>query len=75
MLNANANADTNENIPQRRQRFLQRRERYERRNNENRDRRSSILPRRILQRRNSSPQKDKCPFCRQEIENTYRIYY
>ena len=80
--NANANANTNtntnannENNTQRQQRFSQRRERYGRRNNENRDRRSSILPRRILQRRNSSPQKDKCPFCRQEIENTYRIYY
>jgi hypothetical protein len=75
--NANANVNTNnENNFQQRQRLTERRERYVRRNSENRERerRSSILPRRIL-RRNSSPRKDKCPFCRQEIENTYRIYY
>jgi len=72
----NTTSNNNENDTQRRQqRLSQRRERYVRRNSENRERRSSILPRRILQRRNPSPRKDKCPFCRQEIENTYRIYY
>ena len=75
-----ANTNTN-NSERRRERLAERaerRERFVRRNNETgrerRERRSSILPRRIL-RRNFSPQKDKCPFCRQEIENTYRIYY
>jgi hypothetical protein len=84
--NANANAanntttndndnDNDNSIQRRQQRLSQRRERYVRRNSENRERRSTILPRRILQRRNPLPRKDKCPFCRQEIENTYRIYY
>jgi len=74
--NTTTNDNDNENSIQRRQqRLSQRRERYVRRNSENRERRSTILPRRILQRRNPLPRKDKCPFCRQEIENTYRIYY
>jgi len=43
-------------------------------NEERRVNRRRILPRRII-RSNSINPKDKCPFCRQEIDKIYKIYY